>query len=100
MNPWNIPAWLEAEVLERDKACVYCRVQFGLPNAENKFRPTWEHVINDVRIVTQENIARCCASCNSSKGAKLIAIWLESPFCKDRGISKETVAEVVKKALI
>jgi len=28
MNRWNIPDWLEAYVLERDKDCIYCRATF------------------------------------------------------------------------
>ena len=60
---------------------------------------TWEHIINDESIVTWENIARCCAACNSSKGTKKLSDWIQSPYCKKRGINKDTVAEVVKEAL-
>ena len=38
-------------------------------------------------------------SCNASKGAKLLKTWLESKYCKDKGITKDTVALVVKKAI-
>src|SRR5208283_3749610 len=65
MNRWNIPTSLEQEVIERDKSCVYCGVAFG---AEN--RPSWEHIVNDARIITRENITLCCRACNSSKGVK------------------------------
>jgi hypothetical protein len=27
MNNWGIPDWLEKEVRERDKTCVYCGIQ-------------------------------------------------------------------------
>jgi hypothetical protein len=27
MSNWGIPDWLEKEVRERDKACVYCGIQ-------------------------------------------------------------------------
>ncbi len=27
-NNWNIPAWLEKEVRERDTVCVYCGDEF------------------------------------------------------------------------
>jgi hypothetical protein len=60
---------------------------------------TWEHIINDAGIVTRENIARCCAACNSSKGTKKLADWLESSYCSKRGISEDTVAKVLKEAL-
>ena len=60
---------------------------------------TWEHIINDASIITRENIARCCVSCNSSKGTKDLSDWLQSSYCKKKGINKETVADVVKNAL-
>ena len=100
MNRWNIPTWLEAEVVTRDQACVYCRAEFvGEPVARGQ-RPSWEHIINDARIVTRENIARCCISCNASKGAKKLVAWLESKYCIARGINEKTVAEVVREALL
>ena len=61
--------------------------------------PSWEHIVNDARIITRENIALCCRSCNSSKGQRSLADWIASPYCKRRGISPETVAEIVKAAL-
>jgi hypothetical protein len=60
---------------------------------------TWEHIINDASIVTRENIARCCFACNSSKGTKKLSDWLNSSYCKKHGISKDTVAKIVKQAL-
>jgi 5-methylcytosine-specific restriction endonuclease McrA len=99
MNRWNIPDWLEQQIIERDRSCVYCGVLFELPEAGLGCRPSWEHIVNDARIVTLENIALCCRSCNSSKGVKLLATWLDSPYCKKRGISRDTVAAIVRKAL-
>ena len=99
MNRWKIPAWLEQEVIERDRSCVYCGVVFGLPEARHGSCPSWEHIVNDAKIITRENIALCCRSCNSSKGVKTLSVWLESPYCRTRGINKETVAAVVKDAL-
>ena len=99
VNRWNIPDWLEREVTERDRNCVYCGIEFVSTNETRKSKPTWEHIVNDARIINRENIARCCVSCNASKGAKDLADWLESNYCKQREIKKENVAEVVKKAL-
>ena len=102
MNRWGIPDWLEREVRQRDKDCVYCRVLMldsPASDGSRKSVATWEHIINDATIVTQENIARCCASCNSSKGIKKLAAWIESRYCKRRGIGRESVADVVKQAL-
>ena len=61
---------------------------------------TWEHIVNDARIINRGNITRCCFSCNSSKGTKKLSDWLESDYCKKRGITTDTVAEVVKRALV
>jgi len=102
MNNWGIPAWLEKEVKQRDKACVYCGIQMiekMPPGGSRKAVATWEHIINDASIVTRENIARCCVACNSSKGTKELSDWIQSSYCKQRGISATTVADVVKTEL-
>src|ERR1043165_9841498 len=102
MNKWGIPAWLEREVRQRDQACVYCRVlmlESPPEDGSRKTVATWEHIINDARIVTRENIARCCASCNSSKGTKNLSLWIQSNYCKRHGVSRDTVADIVKQAL-
>lgn len=102
MNNWNIPDWLEQEVRARDKACVYCGVQFieqVHPSGSWAKVGTWEHIINDATIISRENIARCCRACNSSKGTKKLSDWMHSRYCRERGINENTVAEVAKKAL-
>ena len=99
MNNWNIPDWFETEVNGRDRNCVYCHIEFGSDEETRKSAATWEHIVNDAKIITRENIARCCFSCNSSKGAKLLSDWLESDYRKKRGITKDTVAEVVKLSI-
>jgi len=102
MNHWDIPDWLEREVKERDRTCVYCGTQMIdqiPPNGPRKAVATWEHIINDASIVSRENIARCCVACNSSKGSKKLSDWIQSSYCKKRGINGDTVAEVVKEAL-
>ena len=102
MNNWGIPAWLEKEVIKRDKTCVYCGIQLieKMPSrGPRKAVATWEHIINDASVITRENIARCCVACNSSKGKKKLSDWILSSYCLKRGINKDTVAEVVKYAL-
>jgi len=99
MNRWNIPEWLEREIIDRDTHCVYCGIEFMPLDKTHKSKPSWEHIINDERIVTRENIARCCMSCNASKGAKILSDWLNSSYCKQRNITHDTVAPVVKIAL-
>lgn len=99
-NRWNIPPWLEKEVLERDKSCVYCRTEFTSIQCARKSSGTWEHIINDIRIITPENIVRCCQSCNSSKQQKRLSVWLDSDYCKAKGITLDTVAPSVKSAIV
>ena len=100
MNRWNIPAALEKEVVARDTSCVYCGVAFGQQEASFRNRPSWEHIVNDAKIVTKENISLCCRGCNSSKGAKALSAWLQSKYCFTRGIRFETVAPVVRESIL
>ena len=98
-NNWNIPDWLEKEVRQRDKKCVYCGVEFEASKISKKSAATWEHIINDADIITRENIALCCCGCNASKGKKPLSVWLKSKYCKDRGITVDTVAPIVRQAV-
>ena len=101
-NRWNIPPDLEREISKRDKTCVYCGIRHidkVTPGVSRKAIATWEHIINDARIITRENIARCCFSCNASKGAKKLSEWINSEYCKKREINEATVADVIKVAL-
>lgn len=99
-NQWGIPEEVEQFVKQRDTACVYCGVKFSSDNSSRKDKPSWEHIINDIRINGIDNITLCCMSCNASKGAKLLEDWLESGYCKRKEITEYSVAPVVKKAII
>jgi len=99
MNRWNIPVELEREILTRDRACVYCGTTFALLPGTRGALPSWEHIVNDAQIITRQNIARCCVSCNASKGTKELRRWLSSSYCKRKGISESSVARVVQQAL-
>lgn len=99
MNKWNIPNWLEWEVIARDVCCVYCGIEFGSCGTR-KSQASWEHITNNARIITRENIAICCISCNASKGAKLLAEWIHSTYCKNKNITPQSVSDVVKRALL
>ena len=96
-NRWGIPKEVEIFVIQRDLKCVYCNVEFS--DQSRKTKQTWEHIINDIRINNSDNIALCCCSCNASKGSKLLEDWLESDYCRNKQISKDTVALIVKKYL-
>jgi hypothetical protein len=97
-NKWGIPIDVENFVLQRDKTCVYCGGEFD--NTIRKFKQSWEHIVNDIRINGIDNIALCCVSCNASKGAKELELWLTTEYSKRNNITPETVADVVKTALI
>jgi hypothetical protein len=98
-NKWGIPKETENFVIKRDLDCVYCGVNFSIKHESKKTKPTWEHIVNDIRITSTDNISLCCTSCNASKGAKLLEDWLKSSYCSSKGITKETVAEVIKNAI-
>lgn len=99
MNRWGIPAGLVAEVTARDQRCVYCGVEFSNGNANRGRSASWEHIVNDITIVSAINIARCCISCNASKGAKPLGLWLDSKYCKRRSISLESMSPIVRAHL-
>ncbi len=61
--------------------------------------PTWEHIINNAKIINRNNISLSCCSCNASKGAKDLSIWIESRYCMKNNINAETVSDVIKSAL-
>jgi hypothetical protein len=95
-NRWGIPKEVEVFVKKRDLECVYCGVRFTDAIISHKSKRTWEHIINDIRINNSENIALCCASCNARKGAKKLEDWLNSNYCKKKGINYNNVSHVVK----
>ncbi|MDQ6956285.1 MAG: hypothetical protein Q9M21_03715 [Mariprofundaceae bacterium] len=98
-NNWNIPSELEKEVRERDKVCVYCGVEFTPAKVSKRSAASWEHIINDAKIITIENIALCCCGCNASKGQKQLSVWLQTKYCKERGINPKSVAIIIKQAI-
>lgn len=103
LSQWRIigtfPDCLEKEIRERDKACVYCGVEFTPARVSKRTAASWEHIINDAKIITRENIALCCCGCNSSKGKKQLSVWLQSKYCKDHDITPEAAAPLIKHAI-
>lgn len=98
-NRWGIPKDVEEIVKTRDTSCVYCGISFTNTVFTHKTRPTWEHIINDIKINGTDNIALCCGSCNASKGIRLLEDWLSGKYCSTKGITKENVAQVVTEYL-
>lgn len=98
MNRWGTPADVEAAARKRDKNCVYCGVVFKryAPGIGGRTRmATLEH-INNNDVKSPSNVVMCCGSCNSSKGTKTLAEWLESEYCKKNKINEKRVALVVR----
>lgn len=98
-NRWGIPKDVEDFVKQRDTSCVYCGQEFLDIPESRKQKPSWEHIVNDIRINGIDNISLCCMSCNASKGAKLLKNWLQSDYCKRNNIKSDSVAQVVKEAI-
>lgn len=95
-NSWGIPNNIEKLVLERDQHCVYCGCEFGTERSKKR---SWEHITNDIKITTLDNIALCCVGCNASKGNKELSTWFYSENARKRGITSDTIAEVIRVAL-
>lgn len=51
-NNWKIPVPLEQEIRERDVTCVYCGIEFTPIKVSKKTALSWEHIINDAKIIT------------------------------------------------
>lgn len=83
----------------RDKVCVYCGVEFTPTKISQKTAASWEHIINNAKIITRENIALCCYGCNASKGQKQLSVWLQSKYCQERNITPDSVAPIIKQAI-
>ena len=98
-NRWGIPKEVEEFVKNRDKSCVYCGHEFLNNTESRKNKPSWEHIVNDIRINDESNISLCCMSCNASKRAKLLDDWLKSDYCKRNKITESSVAQVVRDAI-
>jgi hypothetical protein len=103
MNRYGICKLLEEEVKARDRDCVYCGVTLTEPSPENdkKRNGTRKHINNDKwddEKIMEFNVVRCSTVCNSSKGAKSLRDWLDSPYCVKRKIDQK-MAPVVKRFL-
>jgi hypothetical protein len=96
---WKISRALAAQVIARDKQCIYCRLVFSAPFTSRAACPSWEHIVNNLDLITLDNIALCCGSCNSSKGKKSLQEWLQSAYCLRLGITEQSIAAVAKAAL-
>lgn len=98
-NQWQIPRELATQVACRDLVCIYCSNEFTPLGPFNRRRASWEHIVNDLTLITPENIAVCCVGCNASKGTKSLFIWLRSAYCAKHNINQGSLAPVALAAL-
>ena len=91
---WKIPRELALFVIARDRSCVYCGRPFETTPGPRNAWASWEHIVNDVALVSEANIALCCIGCNSSKSTKSLWQWLDSRGCKPRQVTLQTLAAV------
>lgn len=81
---WKIPLETALIVIERDTHCIYCKCDFDSSIRSKK--ASWEHIINDIRLNSPDNIALCCVGCNASKGSKTLEEWVSSEKAAARGV--------------
>lgn len=103
-NNFGIPAAVENRIRTRDTRCVYCHKEFS--TLSRKDWPTIEHLSEHPPFywrlgLKEEGLAICCTSCNSSRGAKSLAAWFRSAYCRDRQppIGPQSVAPPVRRYL-
>lgn len=106
-NNFGIPSEIEAAIRERDTHCVYCscemRAHIGVRGTPPD-KATIEHLDHRPPFhwkdgLKADGIAICCGRCNSSRGVKTHADWFQLPYCSERNINADTVADVVKDYL-
>ncbi|MBK9047542.1 MAG: HNH endonuclease [Bacteroidetes bacterium] len=79
---------------------MYCGISFSNSVFTHKTKPTWEHIINVIKIKGTDNIVLCCASCNSSKGSKLLEDWLAGKYCSTkRELQKKMLRRQIRNIL-
>ena len=98
----GIPEEVLQRLRERDSRCVYCGKQYS--TTETKDKASIEHLDENgpglwKDGLTEEGLAFCCRSCNSSRGKLSLLNWFQKPYCRGRAINGNTVAEPVKRYL-
>jgi hypothetical protein len=97
---YDIPDRIVRHVARRDQSCVYCKLRYRIGTHSRKNLASWEHLDhNSLNHPQMWNIALCCGGCNSSRGPKGLAEWFDSAYCRNKKISKRTVAPVIRRYL-
>jgi hypothetical protein len=104
VNQFGIPVDVEQRIRARDISCVYCAKEFSADSWRDM--PTIEHLNEKPPFywhegLTEEGLAICCKSCNSSRRDKSLTDWFRTRYCTDRPIpiGACSVAEPVKRYL-
>lgn len=116
-NKFQIPQEVLDRVGEPDNRCVYCiqPLEEYKHHAGSKNRMAtiehlreegpfyWRDVVVDGVLkqggVKEEDLAICCVSCNSSRGAKPLIDWFAGEYCRERNIDRATVRGRVREYL-
>ena len=97
---YRIPDRVVRHVARRDKSCVYCKLRFRIGARSRSNLASWEHMDDDsLKHPKLWNIALCCGRCNASRGAKGLAVWFDSAYCRKKNISSQTIAAVIRRYL-
>jgi hypothetical protein len=97
---YNIPDRVVRQAARRDKSCVYCKLRFRIGARSRMNLASWEHMDDhSVEHPKIWNVALCCGRCNTSRGPKGLADWFDSAYCRERNISRRTVAPVIRRYL-
>ena len=94
---YSIPLEKMKEIRERDKTCVYCH-KVMIKHSNDGRRSDWstiEHLNSLPPWNNPDTVVICCWSCNSSRRDKKLLDWFKAPYCMERNINEETVADNV-----
>ncbi|MFA6273648.1 MAG: hypothetical protein WC662_00625 [Candidatus Paceibacterota bacterium] len=97
-NKYGISKKDEENIRARDKTCVYCHKEMKKYLGVKGTRmdtATIEHLSNEGPFNKKSLIVICCSACNSSRRNKKLLDWFKIPYCIERNINKNTVAESV-----
>ncbi|OHB02745.1 MAG: hypothetical protein A3F53_02510 [Candidatus Zambryskibacteria bacterium RIFCSPHIGHO2_12_FULL_48_10] len=102
-NKYGLPEEAVKEIRARDTACVYCHRAMK-DHSGVKGTPGDKATIEHLNYLPPWNdpatVAICCGSCNSSRSDKELLDWFKTPYCLERNINEETVADPVKRYLL
>src|SRR6476646_776968 len=94
-NQFGIPEEVERRLRVRFKGCAYCGTAMqahpGVKGCPTD-KATIEHLNRKgpfrwSKGLREDELVLCCGACNSSRGTKLLALWFNSSYCREKGIT-------------